>query len=362
MKIIIGIDPGTTVGVAVLDVQGTVIAVESRKAWSFEDVVEWVRGKGSVLAVGTDKAKVPGFVRDVAAAFSARVLSPKSDLTVAEKRVEWKGNSHECDALASAMFAWKRLKGLISRVLSFSLPYPEKSGQILDLVVKHGMSKKGALEFLEEPEEAERLVTCTSRPPAPREIVRLYNQLASARKDVRVKEAELRNLKKRLESVKGENASLRKQLAVLQSHSARKRREEFQNRRFQELEKKKRGLESSLRASGRLLWELGRLLEKDYVFVPKLESLVSDVEADVYFVARPESFSTRSLKFFRGKCLVSDRKFPRPVQDVAITRTCKLKAQDFGAFFAVERKLLDKVFRDVDVEKLVREHRSRDSS
>ena len=63
---IVGVDPGTTVGYAVLDTRGNVLGTRSSKQLELNSIVEEVVSFGSVLAIGTDKQKCPQLIEKIA--------------------------------------------------------------------------------------------------------------------------------------------------------------------------------------------------------------------------------------------------------------------------------------------------------
>ncbi|MCD6414177.1 MAG: DUF460 domain-containing protein [Candidatus Diapherotrites archaeon] len=107
---IVGIDPGTTVGFAVLDLDGNPVKVGSFKNKSIDDLVRILSSYEPVL-VSSDVAKVPEAVKKVAIAFNATVFHPTENLQIEEKVKLIRGHSvsnvHERDALAAAIKAYK---------------------------------------------------------------------------------------------------------------------------------------------------------------------------------------------------------------------------------------------------------------
>jgi predicted RNase H-like nuclease (RuvC/YqgF family) len=152
--LIVGIDPGTTVGVAVLDSKGTLLATKSRKNWPNDEIVDYVHQFGKVIIVGTDKKKVPSMVTNIGAAFNARIIPPKFDLRGEDKlnmtREAKLKNHHEEDALASAKFAFGRFNKLLSNVARFAneRDLPHLTPKLQEIVVKKKINRYDALEYL----------------------------------------------------------------------------------------------------------------------------------------------------------------------------------------------------------------------
>lgn len=161
MNLIVGVDPGTTVGWAAVDWDGRLVAKGSERNLDRDALIAKFVKLGRVVLVGTDKAKVPSLVQEVATAFGARTQSPADDLRKEEKRalVEGYGSlgQHELDALASALFA-KRQKDALVRRIRVVL---ERAGRsdlfdaVVGLVLIDRMSINTALGVFERRDEKE---------------------------------------------------------------------------------------------------------------------------------------------------------------------------------------------------------------
>ena len=159
--LIVGVDPGTTVGYAVLDTRGNVLGTRSSKQLELNSMVEEVVGFGSVLAIGTDKKKCPGLIEKAAAKTGAIIIAPKEDLFVAEKEMLTKnytagkackaGNGHEKDALAAAIYAYKELEPLLQRIRKVLEDNGKQHmfGEVAEIVVTEGINIKAALRKAE---------------------------------------------------------------------------------------------------------------------------------------------------------------------------------------------------------------------
>lgn len=154
--LIVGIDPGTTAGYAVLDTNGNVLKTRSSKLLELNSLIESIVKLGSVLAVGTDKKKCPQLIEKAAAKTGARIITPREDLAVSEKNMLTQGtetaNSHEKDALAAAMYAYRELEPLLTRIKK-SLAEEGKQHRFMDvteLVIMTGINIKEALRQAEE--------------------------------------------------------------------------------------------------------------------------------------------------------------------------------------------------------------------
>lgn len=108
--LIVGLDIGTTSAVSIHDLKKNLLYLKSKKGFSTSNIIKQIIIFGTPLVIATDKQNVPNKIRKIASSFSAKVFSPDHDLTIEEKErivnISMR-DSHERDALASALFAFK---------------------------------------------------------------------------------------------------------------------------------------------------------------------------------------------------------------------------------------------------------------
>lgn len=118
--VILGVDPGTTVGLALLDIDGKILKVKSERNISIDEIITEIASVGSPAVVATDKALAPALVSKLATILGARLFTPDNDLPVDKKRELADGwrtkNDHERDALASAVYAYYNFQNKIRRI------------------------------------------------------------------------------------------------------------------------------------------------------------------------------------------------------------------------------------------------------
>jgi len=121
-SVIVGIDPGITVGIAAIDLSGNVLALHSERNMPVGEVFRFTSEIGHPVIVATDVSPAPGFVEKIARSFKANLFVPKESLRVEEKneilrnlgiKVE---DDHQRDALAAAYKAYLRLKPKLEHV------------------------------------------------------------------------------------------------------------------------------------------------------------------------------------------------------------------------------------------------------
>lgn len=125
-NLIVGVDPGTTIGIAMLDFDGNILTLRSTKIFSRSRIIRMISQCGTAIIVATDVIPVPDFVQKLANALKARLYTPSKLLSVAEKQeivqqyVKEKkvkvANSHQRDALASAIKAYSRFRNMFEKI------------------------------------------------------------------------------------------------------------------------------------------------------------------------------------------------------------------------------------------------------
>ena len=126
MYLIVGIDPGTTIGVSFLDLKGNLLALQSKKSVSYNEVIKMITKQGQPVIISCDVTKVPSFVSKISSKFNAFLFVPDHNLKVMEKKklireffkefyFKIKGK-HERDALASAINAYTYFLHLFRKV------------------------------------------------------------------------------------------------------------------------------------------------------------------------------------------------------------------------------------------------------
>jgi len=117
--LIVGIDVGTTSGLAIYDLDRNLIYLESKRNVSISDVINQITAFGDPVIIATDKKIIPSSINKIAASFNCRIFHPDHDLSVKEKediaKIPTK-DDHERDALAAATFAYKSYAAQFSNI------------------------------------------------------------------------------------------------------------------------------------------------------------------------------------------------------------------------------------------------------
>ncbi|MDE2442988.1 MAG: DUF460 domain-containing protein [Methanocorpusculum sp.] len=119
--LIVGIDPGTTIGIAALDLDGNLVYLASTRLFSAADLTREIAELGKPLIIASDKAEMPFGVEKIRRAFSAVAWNPKKDILIKEKYVLAAGhdfkNDHERDSLSAAVYAYRTYKNKFESIL-----------------------------------------------------------------------------------------------------------------------------------------------------------------------------------------------------------------------------------------------------
>jgi hypothetical protein len=202
--VIAGVDPGTTVGYAVVGLDGKPKKTGSRKELSMSDLLQILSKEGIAVSLGTDKSSVPGFISKLGARLGARVMSPKKDLLVTEKRALTQGykceNDHERDALAGAIFAYKEQKPLIKKIQKYVNSEHKQAieHELMQLLLQKdpNISVKNAAYLLERPAIKKDIM---ARQPARQSLIarharllQKYEQVIEQNKQMHIKIGQLK--------------------------------------------------------------------------------------------------------------------------------------------------------------------------
>jgi uncharacterized protein len=195
--IIVGIDPGTTTGLAALNLRGDLIDLTSTRAMSPSDVTEWIASKGKPLIVATDVFPTPGAVEKVKRSFNAVLYSPGMDVPAEEKialaREHGYRNDHERDALAAAISAYKRYKNKFMQVEK-KAPSEIDPDEIKALVVRGYSIEKAIADLTLQPVPEAKEQAPPGPSPAPSEAA-LKSQVQQLAEQVRTMRSYMDDLK-----------------------------------------------------------------------------------------------------------------------------------------------------------------------
>jgi len=147
-RLIIGVDPGIVTGLAIMNLDGKVLALFSGRNMSRRRVLSLVYDYGTPVVVATDVSKPSDYVKKLAAMVGAVLYHPDKDLQITEKagialklseRDDVKVKTpHERDALAAAYKAYMSYLDKFNRVneLLGELPIQVNADEVKELVIR----------------------------------------------------------------------------------------------------------------------------------------------------------------------------------------------------------------------------------
>ncbi len=232
---IVGIDPGTTLGLAMVDLDGNPVEIFSSKNCSFSDAVSRIISCGTPLVVASDVSPTPSMVKRISKVFSSHLHELNESLSVEDKIALTKDerysyrNVHERDALAACLYAFKHYRKKFAQIRKKTPPGVDVD-EVKALVIK-GVSISAAIKRLigesecSEPEAEEE----HCKPAEVENIdddVRAYIQLL--RRTIKAKEREIEAIREHnaaleleLEAKKREIEKLRARIASFRSEMRR---------------------------------------------------------------------------------------------------------------------------------------------
>jgi predicted RNase H-like nuclease (RuvC/YqgF family) len=275
--LILGIDPGMTCGLAVLDLNANLLSLRSEKELTRKDIIRETSNYGVPVYVCSDVYPPPEFVKKLCKSVNAKLFSPFHTMSVAEKReitrkfLEGKNlkvkDSHQRDALASAIKAYQALKNKFEQVeahvkeMNVEVPLDQVKAS-----VARGVSISEAItSFLEDEDNETEETTIMAENPEEvadklkkkleqyrlklrrqRETIqRLEEQITQSQVTIQTLKEEVNSLNSKLETLRSEN------LAEIQLDRMHTRYQEENARLKSELAKLKNELSSTrLQLSG----------------------------------------------------------------------------------------------------------------
>jgi predicted RNase H-like nuclease (RuvC/YqgF family) len=354
--LVVGIDPGMTTAYALLDISGNFVLSRSAKELDLKQLLTEIHSQGKVIAVGTDKAKVPGLVQEFVAKTGAKVLSPREDMRVLEKKTVTSSfnvhDAHEMDALAAALYAYNELKPLILKVEKFC--DAEHKGylkeRIIEIVMRKGMSiKDAAIELERKPVKVEK------------EEVKQDNVLS--KKTILEREQRMKDLEQQLSILRQQASQLRNQmqrmrqpkLIVKKDMSEEMMKREEHLKQVRQLARKKEEDKAIWMRKAQQLEQFLAKTQSHYI-LKKLDNLGSEEfrrkqflgiqKDDILLVTDPNSMSMSTVDEVRKHVSVIIHKVPiservRAMLPFIFIDANKLQVKETENFAIVQKKELD---------------------
>ncbi len=388
--LIVGVDPGTTLGYAAIDFEGNIIKLHSEKNLDLNLLISELIKFGRPLIVAGDKEYNPDFIARLAVKLGARVICPDYDLKVSEKREIAKefetGNQHEIDALASALFALKKIGSLLKKINIYVEHYKKEDirQQLIEFVVGKGLNIWDSVEIIEEPKKEEVKIikeVVEERKLREKDFLVLYKKFKDAKKDVSLLRGQNDKLNDQMKTMKKDYEYMFKQISKSQLDKKMQSLLDFKEQRMKffdrQLKMKQDEVNLMQNEITTLLYFLSNM--NSNVLLKKLDNLgirefekrkniLNIREGDVLLVKDSDIVSERAIDAIKGKVEIVFYRKPisRKVESklpfifidankVNIEENEYFGVIDKGEFDKVKNKktLLHKIVDDYRTERLV---------
>lgn len=360
--LIVGIDPGITVGYAVLDIRGKVIKLRSSKQLELNSLISEIHSIGRVLLVGVDKMNNPAMVYKFAVKVGAKLVSPKTDMKVMDKNILTKGlefkNDHERDSLASALFAYGEHNQLLKKIDKFveTNNKRELADKIISLVILRGISIQEASDMLEEPEEEKAVKKIIEQKQYTEEdFLDLYGKLKKLRRDFSLLRGYNDSLKDEITRLKGEKRYI---LGITNRTDKRSEEKlEFKERRIQTYDSQMRIRDEAIRLLKQRIIALSCFLsdlDENYL-IKKMDNLgynefelknqlLNIQRGDILLVNDITVYSEKTVQQLRNKVSTIIYRNGRAKSDLPfiLVRSDELSLNEEEHFALANKKELDK--------------------
>jgi len=249
-KLITGVDPGITCGVAILTLDGSPVFVGSKRDWAPHDLLQVVLDLGETIIVAGDVSPAPELVEKFSKHLNAVLFTPPLPVSTSEKQhlartyaVQHElelTNAHEVDALAAAIKAYQHYKNKFEQVeahvkeVNAQVPVDE----VKALVVRGHSIKKAIRSLLPKPEEAEPLITAEPKTSQEERLRILVEELKAKvfheRQTAERLRASNKDLRRQIEELRQEISRLQQKIDEVKSEKTLEIQREREHQRLQD--------------------------------------------------------------------------------------------------------------------------------
>ncbi|MCI4461824.1 MAG: DUF460 domain-containing protein [Thermogladius sp.] len=362
--IIVGIDPGMTTGIALVDLDGRVIHASSYRSVDRSIILSIISQHGIPVAVATDVSQAPELVEKIAAQTGALLVTPPRDLDSSEKQrlVEkalslnkglYLKDSHVKDALASAFKALNMFSDKILEINKFVRQYNLR--EKLPFIVRDVLSGRPVNEVVEKYINLEIGGAKTSGPVVgDRSSRRIHDsgEVQSLRQRVVELEATIQSLQKQLADKDEQIKNLELELRLLRNL---KWSEECERKTYvltnelnelrRSLEERDKRIEDLLNKINNLALAFKGVADGSLLAIPRLKKPSDILEvppsrARIVFVDEVPELDDKVAGYLKtNKTIVLTRRKPLTEQPVVILEYQPVA--EFEEFVVVEKKILE---------------------
>jgi predicted RNase H-like nuclease (RuvC/YqgF family) len=371
--LLVGIDPGTTVGYCIFDLNGNLIEINSKKNLPFSSLVSILIEFGIPLIVSCDKTPAPKFVQKLAVKLGSKLIKPEENISVKEKReltIPFKEkikNIHESDSLVAALFALDKIKPLLKKIEN-ALKKRNKL-ELLDKVretaIKQDLAISDIIEILTRPEQEVKIIkkAIEKREFSAKDFFNLYNKLKRSKKDIQFLKQQNQNLiqelakkpKIKIPRQKTDEKILFKEITIQKLNNKLKEKQgniEQLNNKISEL--------NSYFAEINKNYLLKKLDNLSYSHFQSRNKLLNIEPGDILFVEDLTIHSEKTIKEVKNKVIIYKKATNKILQDLPFTfiNSKNLNIKQTKLFAFVPKAQLDKELAKQDIlSKIVKEYR-----
>lgn len=153
--LIAGVDPGATVGIALLDLKGRLVALQSYTNGGLAEAVKTIENYGTPSIIACDVFPPSEFALKLSSYFSCKLYSPPKEIreeakrrSISEMKIPVK-NNHERDAYMAALNAYRQNANKLRQIDSLDGLKEEEKEKIKHLMMKGYRIKDAFLEISE---------------------------------------------------------------------------------------------------------------------------------------------------------------------------------------------------------------------
>ena len=380
-SVIVGLDPGITVGIAALDLNGQVLTTYSERNMGISDVIKFISEIGHPIIISTDVNPAPGLVEKIARSFKALLFVPRESLKVEEKNELLRNlgvtveDDHQRDALTAAYKAYLRLKPKLDHVDAKlrELEIGGKGEEIKALVVQ-GYNLGEAILKVKEKEKPKEEIRAAEEKEASLDLGPYLEKIKELEKTIEFLEKENQELRAMIEEQRKIIENLETKIATydekIREKILRTKEIEAKEKRIVYLEKELREAKSIIEKLSKdlVLTKRMHLLELKGSAVPikvienltwkeleELERSTSIKRDDVLYILNPAGAGRsigEHISEKRVKAIISAKPLPNVIYEVLkenkipVLYEGEIEVKRVDEFAIVDRKELEKAIEE----------------
>jgi len=330
--LIVGLDPGTTTGIAAVDLDGNLVHLTSSRQMTMSDIIEEIYRAGKPLIIASDVQQMPFSVEKIRRSFNAIPYSPRQSLSV-EAKYELTAqhtytNDHERDALSAALDAYRSLRNKFQNIAKRVKPGLDLDevrariirGQRLDQVLADLEGRPEKPEKVEPEAEVEQKVEDERVIALDGMVKRLRGFVHELQDEVKARDAEIERLNERLRRERSTadrkmraDAEITKREAIIQSLKQSLRAEKRHGRRLKKRLDRMQTIADIEMSEDRTPVKVVESLTREGV--RNLEERTGLAEGDILFVRKIDGWGRGVIKDLAGigvQALIVGKESPEP--------------------------------------------------